>query len=130
MRYVIYTSNPNGVLNQPEGTIFTHLAPALYFNQILKNQDFEIKYKQSNEVLTIGSAKVEEFNIYPPAVLSEMLALVSFGYPAKSVLTIFNKKYPEFNIYKNNLIAVIFRWTEKRISGISKIHVPKIAKIK
>lgn len=129
MRNIIFTSNPNGILNLPVGTIFTHLAPAVYFNQIRKNENFEIIYKNRNDILNFGIAKVETFNIYPPAVLSEMLALVSFGYPAKSVITIFSKRYKDFDFLKNNLIAVIFRWYDKRITGLNKIHVPKLAKL-
>lgn len=124
MKYIKISTNPNGILNQPEQTIFTHLAPALYFADIKRNQDFEIIYNYQNEVLKIGIAKVEEFQTFPASSLTEGLSLIAFGYPRKSVFTIL-KHYPNFDMLKNNLIAIFLRWKEKRINGVPKIHVKK-----
>jgi len=126
MRFINFNSNPNGILNREKGTTFIHIAPSNKFIQIRKNEDFQINYKYQNKSIEVGTAKVEYFHIYEPAQLSEMLALIAWGYTAQSVVTAFSRMYKDFDFYKNNLIAIILRWNEKNISGVPKIHVKKV----
>ena len=118
MRTITFTSNPNGVLNREVGTTFNYVVPSFVFTQRRRGEEFQVYYQKGETLILVGIAIVEIF--VTQKGIGDILALTSWGYPRQSVLTAFQKMYPGKDLAQ--MLHIIFRWKEKFVTGIKKIH--------